>query len=120
MRDALAFKAAHGDFRPAAIMIDGFAFKNATQDDLRALRKIAETAGAELWMTATTHREAVVSEHGVPEPVAHLEGEVDVILRMAHDTRAVHVSLLKDHDNADVSDLKLALEPTTMLIRRER
>jgi len=43
-----------------------------------------------------------------------------VILRMAHDTKAVHVSLLKDHDNPEVSDLKLALDPRTMLLVRER
>jgi hypothetical protein len=71
-------------------------------------------------MTATTHRESIMSEHGVPAPVAHLENEVDVILRMAHDTKAVHVSLLKDHDNPDVSDLKLALDPTTLLLVKER
>jgi hypothetical protein len=52
--------------------------------------------------------------------VAHLEGEIDVILRMAHDTKAVHISLLKDHDNPRVSDLKLALDPTTLLLVREK
>ena len=120
LRDALAFKAAHSNFRPSAIMIDDFDFEHATGEDLRALREIAEKAEAELWMSATTTRAATVNDHGVPEPVAHLEAGIDVILRMAHDTRAVHVSLLKDHDNPEVSDLKLALDPTTLLIRRER
>ena len=60
-----------------------------------------------------------MSEQGVPEPVSRLENEIDVILRMAHDTKAVHVSLLKDHDNPDVADLKLALDPTTMLLKKE-
>ena len=50
----------------------------------------------------------------------HLEKDIDVILGMAHDTKAVHVSLLKDHDNPDISDLKLALDPTTMLLIKER
>jgi KaiC/GvpD/RAD55 family RecA-like ATPase len=119
LRDALAFMREHGSFRPAAIMIDGFDFEKATDEDVAPLRRIAEEAEAELWMSAVTHRESVMNEHGVPEPLAHLESSVDVILRMAHDTRAVHVSLLKDHDNPDVSDLKLKLDPTTMLIRRE-
>ncbi len=44
---------------------------------------------------------------------------IDVILHIAHDTKAVHVNLLKDHDNPNVSDLKLALDPTTMLLKRE-
>lgn len=120
LREALAFLREHGDFHPVAIMIDGYDFDGATAQDMRELRKTVGEVDAELWMTATTHRESIMSEHGVPAPVAHLENEVDVILRMAHDTKAVHVSLLKDHDNPDVSDLKLALDPTTLLLVKER
>ena len=108
-----------GDFRPAAIIIDGYPFEDATSEDLAALRGIAADADAELWMSATTHRESRTNERGVPEPVAHLESSVDVILTMAHDGNAVHVGLHKDHGNLDVSDLKLALDPTTMLLVRE-
>ena len=91
----------------------------ASGSDIDALRAIAKAVDAELWMAAVTHRAAEVDADGVPEPVAHLAGKIDVILRMAHDTKAVHVSLLKDHDNPDVSDLQLALDPTTMLLVRE-
>jgi len=118
--EALGFLREHGEFRPEAIMIDGYPFSSATAEQMRELRRIAEQCEAELWMSAVTHRESIMNDHGVPEPVAHVEGEVDVILRMAHDTRAVHLSLLKDHDNPDVSDLKLALDPTTLLLMRER
>jgi hypothetical protein len=120
LQDALDFMHAHGDFHPSAIMIDGFDFADADGETMEALRSIAKSADAELWMAAITHREADVDEHGVPEPVAHLYDSIDVILRMAHDTKSVHVSLLKDHDNDDVSDLRLALDPTTMLLVQER
>ena len=120
LRSALRFDRQHGNFAPVAIMIDGFDFAGASEADLSALRAIAVETDAELWMSAVTHRESVMNEHGVPEPVAHLGGAVDVILRMAHDTKAVHVSLLKDHDAAEVSPLKLALDPKTLLLKRER
>ena len=116
----LAFMRNHGDFRPVAIIVDGFAFDEATFEDMAALRAIAREGEAELWMSAVSHRDATLSERGVPEPVAHLESDVDVILSMAHDMKAVHVSLLKDHDNPSVADLRLALDPTTMLLKRER
>jgi KaiC/GvpD/RAD55 family RecA-like ATPase len=119
LNEALAFMREHGDFRPVAVMIDGYSFGSATPADIDALRRIAEECDAELWMSAITHREAIMNENGVPEPVAHLEQNVDVILRMAHDSKAVHVSLLKDHDSAEVPDLKLALHPTTMLLETE-
>lgn len=120
LQEALDFMHAHGEFHPAAIMIDGFDFGSATLEDMEAFRRIARSADAELWMAAVTHREAEIDDRGVPEPVAHVAAGVDVILRMAHDTKAVHVSLLKDHDNPDVPDLALALDPTTMLLVQER
>ena len=120
LRGALVFMRNHGDFRPVAIIVDGFAFDEATSEDMAALRAIAREGEAELWMSAVSHRDATLSERGVPEPVAHLESDVDVILSMAHDMKAVHLSLLKDHDNPSVADLRLALDPTTMLLKRER
>ena len=120
LRETLTFMREHGDFRPVAVMIDGFSFEQTTSEQMAQLRALAAETDAELWMSAVTYREAVMNEQGVPEPVAHLQGDIDVILRMAHDMKAVHVSLLKDHDNPEVPDLKLALDPTTMLLVKER
>jgi hypothetical protein len=120
LREALAFMRDHGEFRPHVMIVDGYGFARSTSEQMGRLRELAEEANAELWMSAVTHRESVMNEHGVPEPVAHLQNDVDVILRMAHDMKAVHVSLLKDHDNPEVPDLKLALDPRTMLLERER
>ena len=119
LADALVFMGEHGDFRPAAIMIDGLDFEKSTAEQMAELRSIAKRAEAEMWLSAVTHRESEKSERGIPEPVAHLESSIDVILRLAHDTKAVHVSLLKDHDNPEVSDLQVALDPTTMLLQQE-
>ncbi len=115
----LEFVKQHGGFVPAAIMLDGFDFARARTEDLDALRRMARACQAELWMSAVTTRDASRNDRGVPEPLAHLESSVDVILTMAHDGTAVHVGLLKDHDNPRVSDLKLALDPTSMLLIRE-
>ena len=70
-------------------------------------------------MTAVTHRDSESDSGGYPQPIAGLVDKIEVILQMAHDTRAVHVRLLKDHDNPDVPELRLALDPTTMLLKRE-
>ena len=70
-------------------------------------------------MSAVTTRQHDRDDRGIPEPVAQLASSLDVVLTMGHDGNSVHVELLKDHDNADVSELKLALDPTTMLLVRE-
>jgi hypothetical protein len=107
------------NFVPVAVVMDGFDFATATNEDLQELRSIAEGLKAEFWMSAHTHRDDPRDEHGIPEPVAHLASELAVIVYMAHDGKAVHLSVLKDHDNPDVSQLSLTIDPTTMLLRQE-
>lgn len=119
LRNTLRFLRDHEDFVPATILLDGLDFARVERDEMIALREIARLVDAELWLSAVTRREHERNERGIPEPVAGLESCFDVILNMAHDGRSVHVSLLKDHDNPSVSDLKLALDPRTMLLVRE-
>jgi hypothetical protein len=119
LRQALEFLGGTGDFRPAAIVIDDYDFASATAADLQGLREVAGEIEVEIWMSASTTRTASSDDRGIPEPVAHVSQAVDVVLRMAHDGKNVHISLLKDHDNPKVSELKLALDPTTLLLVRE-
>lgn len=106
-------------FVPVAVVMDGFDFQAATPDDVRGLKQIAVDLKAEFWTAAHTHRTDPRDDKGIPEPVAHLADAIDVIVHMAHDGKAVHLSVLKDHDNPDVEHLSLSLDPTTMLIRKE-
>jgi hypothetical protein len=119
LREALDLMRGYEEFVPSAIIIDGLDFRELAAEDMAALRQLAREADAELWMSAITTREAARNERGVPEPVAHLESSIDVILTMAHDGAAVHVGLRKDHDSPLVSDLRLALDPRTLLLVRE-
>lgn len=107
------------DFAPSALIVDGYDFGSATVDDLEKLRAFARELKCELWMSATTHRDSRCDAEGIPEPVAHVKASIAVIVRMAHDGKSVHLRLLKDHDNPAVSEVGLALDPTTMLLVRE-
>jgi hypothetical protein len=119
LAQAVSFWKEHGDFVPAMIVVEGFEFAAVQESDLVELRETASACDAELWMSAVTTRSAERNERGIPEPLAHIEGRLDVVLSMAHDGQGVHVALHKDHDSAQVPDLKLALDPRTMLIIKE-
>jgi KaiC/GvpD/RAD55 family RecA-like ATPase len=106
-------------FVPVAIVMDGFDFASATAQDLEALRQVALDLKAEFWMTAHTHRTDPRDANGIPEPVAHLAGVFDVIVHMAHEGSASHLRILKDHDNPNVKDLAITLDPTTMMLRQD-
>lgn len=118
-REALDFLRSYNEFVPSTILLDGVDFERLQLDELAALRTIAREQSAELWMSAVTDRDRQRNARGVPDPVARLEPGIDVILTMAHDGNSVHVGLRKDHDNPEVPELRLALDPTTMLLVEE-
>ena len=119
LRDEIALLREFVHFSPNALLVDGWNFDGASTEDLKQLHDLAKEFDAELWMSAVMHRDSAKNERGIPEPLARLESELDVIVRLAHDGKSVHVSLLKDHDNPRPSDARLALDPVTMLLVEE-
>jgi hypothetical protein len=119
LREAVSFLKDHMHFEPTTLIIEGYHFEKSGAQDLAQLRTLAREINGELWMSAVTHRESTKNEHGIPEPLARLEASIDVILAMHQADSVVHLSLLKDHDNPDVSEVHVALDPTTMLLIQE-
>lgn len=106
-------------FAPGAVIIDDYDFAKSSAAEMADLRALARELDAEMWMSATTHRNVPRNEHGVPEPVAQHEPAIDVIVSLEADEKGIHVRLLKDHGNEDVPNVRLALDPTTMLLVQE-
>ncbi len=119
LRDAIAFLNTHMDFYPAALILEGYRFEQATKEDMAELRQIAREIDGELWMSAVTHRDSTRNDRGIPEPLAHLEDSIDVILALEQGEKYVTLRLLKDHDNPEVSPSHVALDPTTLLLIQE-
>jgi hypothetical protein len=116
LRHSINFLKEYAQFHPVCMILEGFDFDRATVADMEALRKLAQEYNVEMWMSAVTHRGSSSDQHGIPEPLAKLASEIDVIVQMADQSDGVHLSLLKDHDNPNVARLTLALDPSTMLL----
>ena len=120
LREAVSFLKEHMNFEPATLIIEGYRFEKAGAQDFAELRKLAQEIHVELWMSAVTHRESSKNERGIPEPLARLENCFDLILTMEQTGSRVQLSLLKDHDNPNVSDVRVALDPATLLLIQEQ
>jgi hypothetical protein len=116
LRKSLGFMQDHSDFAPSAIVFDDCNFNKMTSEGLADLRSLGKEKGCEIWMSAITTRDAKVSPAGIPEPVASLSENLDVILGMAHNGDSVHISPLKVRDKALPESLELALDPRTLLL----
>jgi hypothetical protein len=116
LRQSIQFLKEIAHFEPACLILQGFAFEQATLADIEALRKLAVEFNVELWMTAPTHRDALLDDRGIPASLSKLAPAIAVIVQMTDDNGIVKLSLLKDHDNPNVAKLTLALDPSTMLL----
>jgi hypothetical protein len=122
----------HLSFRPAAILIDGYDWSGglAARDpgqsyvplaqvagDLGELKAIARRLGAELWISAQTHR-AETGDHPnrVTPPCAAYLSLIEVAVYLEPHGDHVDIRILKDHDSTTPSDTPLHLHADTLSI----
>jgi len=116
LRHSINFLKEYAHFDPVCVVLEGFNFERASQEDVDAFRQLAVDFNVEMWMSAVRHREVADGDHGIPQSVSKFTSAISVIVQMKDDNDGVHVSILKDHDNPDVAKIALALDPSTMLL----
>jgi len=100
--------------KPELIAIDNFDFAAATHDEVEDLRALAKELEAEVWLSAAEGGH----ENGVPPAIDAVADVLSVILRLEPVDDAVALRALKDHENPDVSALRVHLDPKTLLLQR--
>ena len=118
LRTNLGFLKDHGQFVPEVVILDGVNFQNTSNEELAELKQFAVEQEIEVWISARTHREQPRDERRIAKEVVRFEDfiSVMVLLHPAHEG-AVTIELLKDHDNPDVAELKMELDPTSLLVK---
>jgi hypothetical protein len=114
LREAVKLETEAGQ-KPSLVIIEGEDFDSAQREDFEEFKAIAEELAAEIWLSAQCKDESPVT---VPESIARLDDLVSVIVSLEPAEEAVALRALKDHDNPDFSDLHVALDPRTLLLKR--
>ena len=124
LRDSLGFLKDHAQFVPGLVIIDGYPSFDITvaDDQLRAemlkLRDLAKDHDVELWLSALSHRDDTeVDSRGVPTKIARVEQEISVLVCLEPQSDHVKLKLIKDHENPEVADLHMELDPTSLLLK---
>ncbi len=119
LETALEYMRAHADFNPRVVILDGFPdWETATDEDLEGIRRLAQRHECEFWLSGELHREGqTLDARRVPTEIARFDQHLAVIVRLDPASDHVRLRLVKDHDNPDVADLHLELDPATFLIR---
>jgi hypothetical protein len=114
---SLSFLRSHTDVHPDLIVVDGYDWGHGSEGEIAALRDLARSEDAVLWMSATLDRAGPVPhESGFPQPVGRFDALIDVLLRLKGADGTVHLSVLKGHGGAAPDSPGLDLDPTTLLL----
>ncbi len=100
---------------PHLVILEGFDIVDASAADLQELRSLAAERQFELWLSVACDQEKIQE---LPAEFGKDRSSFDVILCMEPGGDRVVLRALKDHDNPDVEDLHVALDPKTHLLKR--
>jgi hypothetical protein len=114
LRDAVKLERETGG-APSLIVLEGFDAASLTRSDLEDVRELASELSAEVWIESTSEQERSVT---IPPGVEALADLISVIVALEPAEEVVTLRALKDHDNPDVSELHVALDPRTLLLVR--
>ena len=115
LRDAVKVERESGG-APTLLVIEGLELAHLTRSDVEDLRSLAQELSSEIWFESTSDAEREVT---LPSAVKEVEDLLSVVLALEPGDDTVRLRALKDHDNPDVSDLHVALDPRTLLLVRD-
>jgi hypothetical protein len=117
LREAVKVESEAGA-KPSLIVIEGADIESVDEDEMADLRALAQELAAEVWISVPSDDEQI---EGVPSSVGRFGDMVSVVLALeppANGEETVGLRALKDHDNPDLSELHVALDPQTLLLVR--
>jgi hypothetical protein len=114
LRDAVKLEREAGG-APSLLVLEGLDLGSFGRHDVEDLRALAQELDAEVWLESACNDERSVR---IPPHVKAIEDLLSVILALEPGDDAVRLRALKDHDNRDLADLHVKLDPRTLLLKR--
>jgi len=101
--------------QPSLVVIEGLDFETTSRQDFVDLKELAGELAAEVWLSVSAKKEQIAK---LPPSVERVGDLVSVALALEPGDDAVLLRALKDHDNPDLTNLHVALDPKTLLLTR--
>ena len=119
LEQSVAFLKDATGFSPDMVILDGTPrFQNSEEWEIQGVKKLAAEWNAEVWTSSNTHREGQESdERGVPAAVAQFEKFLSVMVQLCPEGDHIKVHVVKEHENEEIAQVSLELDPATMLLR---
>lgn len=110
----------HGSFKADTVIVDGLDLVRAGAGELGMFKDFAGRLGLEVWFSASLKaEEPLFDDRGMPRELEPCLNAIDVLISLQHHGDHVHFNLVQDHGRLAPQDLRLKLDPTTLLIAKD-
>jgi hypothetical protein len=107
----------YGKFAAETIIVDGYNFIQSSSEDLKKFKDFAAKVGLEVWFSASLKGDdPLFDDRGLPHELKRYLDSIDVLITLHSVENIVQLRLVKDHDYPTPSELRLGLDPGTLLI----
>jgi len=103
-------------FSPRLIIIDGFPFDHARQEELQNMRSLSQKYASPIWFTIRTHRTQPAEVEEGPSSLKQMAELFSMIIQLQPQRDEIIVKVIKGPP-APKDDRQLFLDPSTMLIK---
>jgi hypothetical protein len=106
-----------GCFPAETIIVDGFSFPQSAPGDMQKFKEFAARLALEVWFSASLRgAEPLFDERGNPRELECCLDQIDVLITLHHWNDRVSLRMLKEHGLYSQTELRLTLDPKTLLI----
>ncbi|HUX38510.1 MAG TPA: hypothetical protein VMV44_11470 [Rectinemataceae bacterium] len=106
-----------GGFKANSLIVDGFDFAKSSPTELEKVGAFAKEMGVEIWYSATLPRdEAQIGKDNIPHLLKDYIGSISVLILLEPKAEYIHFNVVKHHDKLNPEDIKIKLDPKTLLI----
>jgi hypothetical protein len=106
-----------GKFAANSIIMDGYNFSQSTPEDLQKFKDFSRKIGLEVWISASLKsEEPLFDEKGIPKELINYLDQIDVLITLGYHNDQVRLCLAKNYDSPPLGDLKIGLDPKSLLI----
>ncbi len=105
-----------GHFAADAVMIDGYDYSKASDEDIAALNKFAKDTNLEIWTSVSLQKDAPYDDNGIPVVLNDYLENIAVVITLQYEGEYVHLKVVKDHDEISPKEMSIKLDPKTLLI----
>jgi hypothetical protein len=109
-----------GHFSADLVIVDGYNFGSTSREDIEAFRCFARDMNLSIWFSVSVpsddDAEDLADERRMPGFLDPYADQFTTIIGMRATEGFVSLRLLKDHDVSPVPDLRLRLDPKTLLV----